>query len=385
MADLFGIIGVIGVATQIIGVGVQFGLDWKDAPAETQSFIGELEVLKTVLSETKRNILDNQEFVDAFQGQNSTHTSLLVSGCRTELEALLENLQKRCQGHRASWERIKGAFLARKTREVVENLHRHCQVLNSMTVIDAAALGASTYNIVDRLHKQQQMLYLAENESALRERKMSLLRKLYTSPYRDRKDRNPERVGGTCEWFTNHPLFQTWQRSKSSGLLWVSADPGCGKSVLARYLLDTVLQSSNTRTTCYFFFKDDFSDQRSLESRLCCIIRQIFSQNPGLLSNKTLEEFEADGERLLGSFHGLWDILIDITTKKTSGDVDMRTDQSPAEIICILDALDECAEKGQRQLVEAFRKLDWTRQSNVGLKFLLTSRPHIDIQHHFRP
>ena len=51
MADPFGIVGVIGVATQIIQLGVQFGLDWNDAPADTKSFIAELEVLKTIRNE----------------------------------------------------------------------------------------------------------------------------------------------------------------------------------------------------------------------------------------------------------------------------------------------------------------------------------------------
>ncbi|KEF58604.1 uncharacterized protein A1O9_06530 [Exophiala aquamarina CBS 119918] len=164
MADPFGVIGVIGVAIQIVQVGVQYGLDWKDAPAEAKSFIAELEVLKTVLAETKKNILDNKEFADAFKGRNSallshlgdgeqgTDTSLLVSTCRTELESLLGNLEARCQRHRIGWERIKGAFQARKTREAVENVHRHCQTLNSMAVIDTLGSGqAHTTSSTDKM------------------------------------------------------------------------------------------------------------------------------------------------------------------------------------------------------------------------------------------
>jgi hypothetical protein len=177
-------------------------------------------------------------------------------------------------------------------------------------------------------------------------KKLELVKKLYTSPYRDRKDRNPERVEGTCEWFTNHPLFRNWQESKSSSLLWVSADPGCGKSVLAKYLADAVLPSTKSRTTCYFFFKDDFEDQRSVANALCCILRQLFMQNGALLSDKTLEKFETDGEKLLGSFRDLWDILISVTGDYNAG-----------EIICILDALDECEDKGRSQFAEALCKL----------------------------
>ena len=67
------------------------------------------------------------------------------------------------------------------------------------------------------------------------------------------KDRVEDRVEGTCEWFLQHPHFQEWLQ-KISGPLLVSADPGCGKSVLAKYLVDHVLRKS--ATVCYFFFKD---------------------------------------------------------------------------------------------------------------------------------
>ena len=204
-------------------------------------------------------------------------------------------------------------------------------------------------------------------------KKLELVKKLYTSPYRDRKDRNPERVEGTCEWFTNHPLFRNWQESKTSSLLWVSADPGCGKSVLAKYLVDAVLPSTKSRTVCYFFFKDDFEDQRSVASALCCILRQLFMQNDALLSDKILEKFETDGEKLFGSFRDLWDILISVAEDYNAG-----------EIICILDALDECEDKGRSQFAEALCKLYWTRPNKFALKFLLTSRPYVHIQRDFQ-
>src|SRR5207247_2641410 len=44
---------------------------------------------------------------------------------------------------------------------------------------------------------------------------IKILNKLHTSPYRDRKDRNPDRIPGTCEWFVEHKLFRDWQESKS--------------------------------------------------------------------------------------------------------------------------------------------------------------------------
>lgn len=64
--------------------------------------------------------------------------------------------------------------------------------------------------------------------------------KFSTSDYRKQMKLNPNRVSGTCEWFCHHKNFMEWLE-KESGLLLVSADPGCGKSTLTRYLIEEVL------------------------------------------------------------------------------------------------------------------------------------------------
>jgi hypothetical protein len=141
-------------------------------------------------------------------------------------------------------------------------------------------------------------------------------------------------------------------------MLWVSADPGCGKSVLVKYLADSILATTESRTTCYFF-KDDFEDQRSAVSALCCILHQLFMQKRILLSENILEQFEADGEMFISSFDDLWAILL--------------TAAKDGEIVCLLDAIDECEDHGRSQLAQALCKLYETR-SNFNLKFLLTNR-----------
>lgn len=77
MADPLGIIGMIGVMTHITHLLVKLGLDWKDVPADARHFINELQALKTVLSETHVNLIDNQDVLDAFNGRHSTLLSQL--------------------------------------------------------------------------------------------------------------------------------------------------------------------------------------------------------------------------------------------------------------------------------------------------------------------
>ncbi|KAL1892390.1 hypothetical protein Sste5346_007128 [Sporothrix stenoceras] len=66
------------------------------------------------------------------------------------------------------------------------------------------------------------------------------------------KDRVEDRIQGTCQWFLQHNHFQRWLAQESGPLL-VSADPGCGKSVLAKYLIDRELaQQAATILASYF-------------------------------------------------------------------------------------------------------------------------------------
>ncbi|RYO91810.1 hypothetical protein DL764_008235 [Monosporascus ibericus] len=212
-----------------------------------------------------------------------------------------------------------------------------------------------------------------QKDPAQREKEIRILKCLDASPYKDRKDRNPPPVQGTCHWFVSHEHFRDWQERKSSAMLWVSADPGCGKSVLAKHLVDSVLLTTESRTVCYFFFKDDFEDQRSAVCALCCILHQLFVQKRILLSDAILDQFDIVGEKFTSSFGELWQALINAASDKNAG-----------EIVCLLDAIDECEAQGRSQLDLALRKLYETKRS-FNLKFLLTSRPYGEIHRDFQP
>jgi hypothetical protein len=141
------------------------------------------------------------------------------------------------------------------------------------------------------------------------------------------KNRVEERVEGTCKWFLQHANFQEWVKQDSGPLL-VSADPGCGKSVLAKYLVDHVLPES--ATVCYYFFKDQ--DQNTVRQALCALLHQLFSQKPALIQH-AMKQYEKDGKEVVNSTTSLWTILGDALQDSQAGPV-----------VIVLDALDECAE-----------------------------------------
>ncbi|KAF4769099.1 hypothetical protein HAV15_008739 [Penicillium sp. str.  len=86
--------------------------------------------------------------------------------------------------------------------------------------------------------------------------------------YTEQKDINPMPAEGTCQWALQSTEYIRWLDGKQNDLLWVSADPGCGKSVLARSIIDSHIHTSSPRMTiCYFFFKDNEA-QNSLSTAL---------------------------------------------------------------------------------------------------------------------
>ncbi|KAK9445174.1 uncharacterized protein VB005_00282 [Metarhizium brunneum] len=94
------------------------------------------------------------------------------------------------------------------------------------------------------------------------------------------KDRVEARVEGTCEWFLKHEHFQTWLKQERGPLV-LAADPGCGKSVLAKYLIEHGLPRS--ANIYYFFFKDQL--QNTVRQALCALLHQLFSLRPSLIEH----------------------------------------------------------------------------------------------------
>ena len=139
------------------------------------------------------------------------------------------------------------------------------------------------------------------------------LQSLFTSDYGASKARNPDRVPGTCQWFLQSEKYKKWKDNRFSDLLWVTADPGCGKSVLSKSVIDNELQNTSSSTTCYFFFKDDSADQRSVTKAICALLHQFLcARKSPLLLQKATEVFRAHGSGMAESFHTLWNLLLDI-------------------------------------------------------------------------
>lgn len=167
----------------------------------------------------------------------------------------------------------------------------------------------------------------------------------------------------------------------------MTADPGCGKSVLSRFLVDkftapaipaanqsvTSLASAGRMTTaptvCYFFFKDDSEESKSGTNAVSSLLHQLFTQKKELLRH-ALPAHKKNGEKMKELFDVLWGIFQTAVTDPDAG-----------RIIVILDALDECAESHRFKFISKIASLfsGSGGQALGNLNLIATSRPHTSI------
>lgn len=201
------------------------------------------------------------------------------------------------------------------------------------------------------------------------------LRGFKVSDYESAKDDVPSHASQTCKWVLDHPSYEHWRKEDGSHTLWISASPGCGKSVLSKMLVDGGLIPLRPTSVCYFFFKAGVPEQESLASALCAILHQLFTLQPFLLYHAVIE-YKLAGPRICQEIPVLRRIFTNVVS-------DPRT--LPA--IFILDALDECRQQDRQYFFEWIRACS-TQKHNEEIrsivKFMITSRPHDDIRRNFK-
>ena len=180
--------------------------------------------------------------------------------------------------------------------------------------------------------------------------------------YRDTKDLVLNRVEGTCEWFFAQDAYKKWIKAPGGSLL-ISADPGCGKSVLAKYLIDEELPRKwKSSSICYYFFKDVVQDR--LAPALCALLHQLFSANRSLLKC-ALPTLEANGKAITNNASLLLDLLWQTGRDSWVG-----------PIIIVIDALDECNGEDRGRLLRFLERIQSSEEVKDKIKILMTTRPY---------
>ncbi|RAH53201.1 ankyrin repeat protein, partial [Aspergillus piperis CBS 112811] len=244
------------------------------------------------------------------------------------------------------------------TRHNFESMQKLLPLAQRHLEVDMEALNLQRQMheeaLSDKEQKCRQLFRLARNEE--------------DSSYELYKSRVDDRLEGTCEWFLEQPHFNQWL-DNDRGLLIVSADPGCGKSVLAKHLIDNVLPQCNpSATICYFFFKD--GDQNTQKQAICALLHQIFTNKPDLIK-LALKVIDDNGQETVNVVTELWNIFSRVIKHPAMG-----------QTIFVLDALDECKDSELVDLTDNIKSIQ--NDGGTRARFFLTSRPYENVISEFQ-
>ncbi|PHH75993.1 hypothetical protein CDD80_1894 [Ophiocordyceps camponoti-rufipedis] len=346
MADPFSILGVIGAATKLIKTASDLCIDFKDAPAEARSFIRELQDLKTVLSETHTNLLMNADFVQAFEGRHSallaqvvgapsTGTSHFMSTCKAELESSLKELRKKA----------------------VEQLHRHCQTLNSLVAIDGAALGAGIMNEVKAFRDEHR------DEEASRRKALVLDWLSPNSHSTQHNDTFGRRQPGTCRWFIETPEYQNWARGQCQ-TLFCPGIPGGGKTILTSIVIDDLtsrFHDDSDTGVAYLYCNFKSHDDQKAFHLLASLLRHLVQKQPSLPAS--VQSLYDNGKR------GRDDVSRVLKSVAAAY----------ARVYVAVDGLDELSRDCRLELLPQLFQL----RDECGISLFATARPLTDITDQF--
>jgi Cdc6-like AAA superfamily ATPase len=193
---------------------------------------------------------------------------------------------------------------------------------------------------------------------------------------------------GTLLWVLQTAQYRHWidsEASTSSGFLCISGDPGCGKTVISRFLLDNVQQSVNVRGTAvspedcrypvlYFRLDDKYDTLKSAKSLLRALLHELIELVPDIICH-AMPQYLSRGEKMLDSIETLWEVFCNA----------IRDSRFLSGVYVIIDALDECEEKSRQEILSRFKSYLTSNFEGPGLtnstflKLLATSRPYPEI------
>jgi ankyrin repeat protein len=182
----------------------------------------------------------------------------------------------------------------------------------------------------------------------------------------------------TCDWLFEQPEYKNWIHTSLSsdynGFLWIKGKPAAGKSTIMKHALLQVRKTMPTATVISFFFNARGS---ILERSTLGMYRSLLLQlmEIPVLQDSIARIFKKNRDRKDSSE---WSIN-ELQDAFRSAVQSLRKKR----LICFIDALDECAEKDVRAMVEFLEDLAETAMSSGGfLNICLSSRhyPHITIR-----
>lgn len=170
------------------------------------------------------------------------------------------------------------------------------------------------------------------------------------------------RHANTCQWLLAKDAFVRFSQiiPGRGAFLWIHAQPGAGKTVLAAFLVDHFASPQQSGCVLYFFCKDTDDDKRSPIAIARSLLYQLFHALRARAAVSALTEelslaIDESGNETARSFSSVWKIFSNHIS-----------DLTPVTII--VDALDECCDP--EILIQSLRSI----ADSYNVAVILTSR-----------
>jgi hypothetical protein len=134
-----------------------------------------------------------------------------------------------------------------------------------------------------------------------------------------------KRHENTCKWLPHDERYKAWADEDDRAILWISAGPGCGKSVLSSFLCKEILPNQLNQLPVAYFFCDDKDEQlRTARAILEVLLAQLLEQLPGLWVHFS-DELKYKGEKLW-DYNMLWRVFEGVMHDENTGCVCLLID-----------------------------------------------------------
>lgn len=364
------IIGVIDLSAKVVSWCSEYYANVKNAKDDIERLQGEIQRLKETLKHVQ-SLCDSPNSAKLQESQNLRNG---VKDCETYLVQLGTRLAPRTRQKvmsRCGWRALRWPFVSKELGRIIEKLDKCRNNISFNLQVNQAYVLLSIFYY-------KQMLTIEYRTRVLDIHQEIVLKKLKSAD-NAAFDSYAEEHNARCYQGTRAELLRqihTWaSEPHSKCIFWLNGMAGTGKSTISR----TVAQifSDKGKLGASFFFKRGEGDRGYAGMLFTTITAQLVRKLPSLAPH-VQDVIEADPAIPTKTLKQQFDALVLRPLGRLRFDF-----QKPATIVIVVDALDECAqEKDVQIMISLFSQAN--RLSSVRLKFFLTSRPELPIRLGFK-
>ncbi|PKK41011.1 hypothetical protein CI102_15285 [Trichoderma harzianum] len=232
----------------------------------------------------------------------------------------------------------------------------------------AAAYAKELLSVIPTQQRRDtETTYPTTNPTLLQSRVEAVLNSLTFEQIDSRHATIKTQHSKTCQWLLGH--------SNHHGFLWINGKPGAGKSTLMKfsytYAKNKWKATADANVISFFFNARGVQLEKSTEGMYRSLLFQVIQKFPDVLHDSD-HIFQARHNQATWDIETLQALFTHAATKL-----------GQRQIICFIDALDECDISEVENMVEYFENLgDQAAESQTKMYICFSSRhyPHIDIR-----